>query len=330
MNAATRLGVYAAGLAVVFGAAYTTADAVVPESTVTSWTERGQDGGDGEHRDMGAGTNPPAQRGAEKATESMVQGTTLARDGYELGPITAPTRLEERTDLSFRILDDQGRVVTRFATAHERKLHLIVVRTDGTQFRHVHPVMDAGGTWSLPWSWAEAGTYRVYADFVPENPDGEDADPVTLTRSVEVAGEVDAVQPKPTRTAEVHGFTVDLTGDLVAGTGSDLTLKVSRDGKPVTTLQPYLGAFGHLVALRGGDLAYLHVHAEGDAPERGARSGPDLEFVAEAPTPGRYLLYLDFRVDGTVHTAPFVVDTAERDGSGSDSDSDSGDDGHGH
>jgi hypothetical protein len=32
--------------------------------------------------------------------------------------------------------------------------------------------------------------------------------------------------------------------------------------------------------------------------------------MAEVPTPGRYLLYLDFRVDGRVHSAPFVVDVA--------------------
>jgi hypothetical protein len=86
-------------------------------------------------------------------------------------------------------------------------------------------------------------------------------------------------------------------------------LTVTRDGEAVTTLQPYLGAFGHLVALREGDMAYLHVHPEGDEPTAGELSGPDIEFAAEAPTPGRYLLYLDFKVDGEVNTAGFVVST---------------------
>lgn len=39
-----------------------------------------------------------------------------------------------------------------------------------------------------------------------------------------------------------------------------LTLSVAKGTHPVTDLQPYLGAYGHLVALRQGDLAYLHVH----------------------------------------------------------------------
>jgi len=73
----------------------------------------------------------------------------------------------------------------------------------------------------------------------------------------------------------------------------------------VTTLQPYLGAAGHLVALRSGDLAYLHVHPMGERPA--ASSGPDIAFLAQAPSAGRYLLYLDFQVDGQVHTAAFTV-----------------------
>jgi hypothetical protein len=90
-----------------------------------------------------------------------------------------------------------------------------------------------------------------------------------------------------------------------------LTATVTKDGEPVTTLEPYLGAYGHLVALRDGDLAYLHVHPEGDEPQPGSTSGPDVEFMTEAPTPGRYLLYLDFKVDGEVRTASFVLDTGE-------------------
>jgi hypothetical protein len=59
------------------------------------------------------------------------------------------------------------------------------------------------------------------------------------------------------------------------------------------------------VALRAGDLAYLHVHPMGDEPA--AESGPDIAFMAQVPSPGRYLLYLDFQVEGQVHTATFTV-----------------------
>ena len=99
----------------------------------------------------------------------------------------------------------------------------------------------------------------------------------------------------------------------MAGSPTELTVTVTKDGKPVTTLQPYLGAFGHLVALRDGDLAYLHVHPEGDEPKPGQNGGPQVKFATDVPTAGRYLLYLDFQVDGQVHTAEFVVDAARGD-----------------
>ena len=83
-----------------------------------------------------------------------------------------------------------------------------------------------------------------------------------------------------TRTARVGDYGSSLTGDLVPGETSPVTATVTRDGEPVTDLQPYLGAYGHLVALREGDLAYLHVH-----PEE-SDAGPEIPFLAEVPSDG--------------------------------------------
>lgn len=303
MNTATRLGAYGAGLAVVFGGAFVAADAVVPASIVSNWTDEAKG------HNMNSTTGSHSGHGASGSSQAgaAVPGVTSAQGGYLLSPVVVPDAVDRTGSLSFRILAADGQAVTRFATSHEKQLHLIVVRTDGTLFRHVHPTMDADGMWSLPWDWAAAGTYRVFTDFVPET-DGA-AEPITLTRTVEVAGQFTPTAPQVTNTANVDGYTVDLTGEVAAGSSSELTLAVSKDGKPVTNLQPYLGAFGHLVALREGDLAFLHVHPEGNEPAAGEVSGPEIRFAAELPTSGRYLLYLDFQVDGKVHSAPFVVDT---------------------
>lgn len=304
MNTPTRLGTYGVGLAIVFAGAFVAADAVVPQGTVDNWTEQAQ-GHEIGSEDAGHAATGEAHGGS--ATETAVPGVASAARGFLLSPVTAPLALGEEGRLSFRIIDPDGEALTRFAASHERRLHLIVVRTDGTQFRHVHPTMAADGTWSLPWEWSAAGTYRVYADFVPET--GAGASTITLTRTVDVAGRFEPVAPEPTRTASVAGFDVELAGDVIPGAVSHLTLTVTHKGEPVTTLEPYLGAFGHLVALREGDLAYLHVHPEGEEASGGDLAGPDIEFAAEMPTPGRYLLYLDFQVEGQVHTAAFVVDT---------------------
>lgn len=311
MKAGARLAVYGAGLVVAFGGAYALADAVIPDSFVAARAGDSATGGHGEEGGRG---------GAEQETAGhALDGLSLDADGFVLSPVDAPTGVGQKGELSFRIQTAAGEPVTEFTTAHEKDLHLIVVRTDGAEFRHVHPELDTGtGTWSVPWTWGDAGTYRVYADFTPAT-DG--AEGLTLTRIVEIAGGFTPVTAATQRTAEVDGFTVALEGDLVAGESANLTISVEREGKPVTTLEPYLGAFGHLVALRDGDLAYLHVHAEGDEPQAGDTAGPAIGFAAEAPTAGRYLLYLDFQVDGEVRTAEFAIDAEH---------GDNGHDDHGH
>jgi hypothetical protein len=303
VNTPTRLGAYGAGLAVVFGGAFVAADAVVPASTVSNWTDEAK----GHNMNSTTGSHSGHGPSGSSQASAAIPGVTSAQGGYLLSPVAVPGAVDRTGTLSFRILAADGKSLTRFATSHEKQLHLIVVRTDGTQFRHVHPTMDTDGTWSLPWEWAAAGTYRVYTDFVPET-DGA-AEPITLTRTVDVAGQFTPAAPAATTTATVAGYTVDLTGEVTARASSELTFSLSKDGEPATNLEPYLGAFGHLVALRDGDLAFLHVHPEGDEPAAGDTAGPDVGFVAELPTPGRYLLYLDFQIDGQVHSAPFVVDT---------------------
>ena len=298
MNTATRLALYGAALVAVFGAAFVVAAAVVPDGVARDWTTSA------EH--AAHTTTNPTTAPAEAA--APVRGVSIAADGYALTAVVAPTRVGESGELAFTMTGPDTRPVTGFEISHDKALHAIIVASDGSNYRHVHPTMDAGGRWSLPWQWPAAGSYRVFADFVPAATGAN----ITLTSTVTVAGEVAPPAPRPLSTLdEVAGYQVTLTGDLTTAGASTLTARVSRDGQPVTTLEPYLGAYGHLVALREGDLAYLHVHPEGAAPAGPDQlSGPDVQFATAAPTPGRYLLYFDFQVGGQVHTADFVLNAA--------------------
>jgi hypothetical protein len=62
-----------------------------------------------------------------------------------------------------------------------------------------------------------------------------------------------------------------------------------------------------LVALRAGDLAYLHVHPEGTPGDGVTKPGPGVVFYAEVPSSDRYHLYLDFKHEGVVRTAAFTL-----------------------
>ena len=342
MNAPQRLSVYGVGLVALFAAAFAVAGLVVPESSVAAWSTTADDEGsagmdmqqDAEHgteQGVDTGGNGGGHSGGHsgEGETTPVRGLALEQGGLLLSPVSVPGGVGEEGTLSFSITSADGDAVTEFETEHDKKLHLIVVRTDGAQFRHVHPTMSTDGVWSIPWTWDAAGSYRVFTDFVPAAT-GEN---VTLSRTVDVAGRF-AAEPATAVSASdtTGGYTATLAGDLSATGDSMLTATIAKDGEPVTDLEPYLGAYGHLVALRDGDLAYLHVHPEGDEPVPGSVSGPDVTFMTQAPSPGRYLLYLDFKVGGEVRTAHFVLDTASGEVAPADdapADDEPADDGHG-
>ena len=84
---------------------------------------------------------------------------------------------------------------------------------------------------------------------------------------------------------------------MTAGTETTLAFAVERAGRAVA-VDPYLGARGHLVILREGDLAYLHTHADEE----------ELRFDTTFPSAGRYRAFLQFSADGEDHTAAFTIE----------------------
>jgi len=297
MRTSAKIGGFALGLAAIFAAAFAVGGAAGPSTATAAAAE----GGSIHSADPMPGMSGTGSQGP--ADPEMPGGLMSAQDGYtlQLGARSVP--LGAQTQVAFRILGPDGQPVTSYQTSHDKELHLIVVRRDLTGFQHVHPSRAADGTWSVPVDLPVAGEYRVFADFTPAGHDG-----ITLGADLAVAGSF-APQPLPaaSRTAEVDGYTVTLDGDLVAGQSSKLTLSVSTDGAPVTDLQPYLAAYGHLVALRDGDLAYLHVHPVGAPGDGVTPAGPGITFYATIPSAGDYGLFLDFQHNGIVRTASFVA-----------------------
>lgn len=291
MRTPARVGGFAVGLVAVFAAALGVGHLAGPDATPAPAPH---DGGHaaGDHGPGGtAGADVPG-------------GLQVAQDGYRLTPTTAGLTVGSATPFTFQITGPDGSAVTDYTPVHDKNLHLIAVRRDLTDFQHVHPEMTPEGTWSVPIAAAAAGQYRIFTDFQP----AARTEPLTLGIDVPAAGDYQpSALPAPTRTTTVDGYTVTLTGDLVPGTSSRLTLTVSRDSMPVTDLQPYLAAYGHLVALRDGDLAYLHVHPDGSPGDGSTAAGPEITFHTQVPSAGAYRLFLDFQHGDKVRTAAFTA-----------------------
>jgi hypothetical protein len=281
MNVVTKLAGFAAVLALAFaGAAFAGSQIDVHPGKQSAATGMGA---------MAAGADG---HGEEKMVPQPVRGLAVSEKGLtlELARNTAPQG--KPFELTFRITDRNGRTVRDFDVEHTKRMHFIVVRRDMSGFQHLHPTENADGTWSLPVTLPEAGSYRVFADFsVGEKP-------YTLADDITVDGSVRSQPlPVPAKSFDVDGLRVSLTeGATTAGTESELGFTVTRQGRPVA-VEDYLGAKGHLVALRQGDLAFLHVHPDENS----------LKFMATFPTAGSYRLFLQFKTtDGRLHTAAFT------------------------
>ena len=301
MNTALKIGGYTLGLLAVFGAAVGIGAAVTPTATSSAAMSSPTPGN---HTDMSGMTTATAAGSA-----SLPGGLMLSQDGYAFRLADRTVPAASQTPLRFQILGPDGAPVTGYQTEHDKDLHLIAVRRDLSHFQHVHPDLGPDGTWSVPLDLSAPGEYRVFADFTPTGHDGG----LVLGADLAVPGIYEPVAlPDPAAIAPVvDGYEVTVAGDLVPGQASELTLTVSKDGVPVTDLQPYLAAYGHLVALRAGDLAYLHVHPAGEPGDGVTPAGPGITFYATAPSAGDYRLFLNFQHAGVVRTAEFTLHAGE-------------------
>jgi hypothetical protein len=288
VNPVAKLAGFAAVLVLVFGSAAfagSRIDVRPGEQTAEQSDAHG----------MGA-AGDDAVHGGDAAAPQTVRGLAVSDGGLTLELARSSATAGERSDLAFRIVDRGGQTVRDFDVEHTKRMHVIVVRRDMKGFQHVHPTQRADGTWSVPVKLRKPGSYRVFADFSVAGK------AYTLADDLTVDGTVRSQQlPAPVDSVNVDGMRVTLTeGASRAGSEAELGFEVTRDGDPVA-IADYLGAKGHLVALREGDLAFLHVHPDENS----------LAFMATFPTAGKYRLFLQFKTnDGRVHTAAFTQEVS--------------------
>ncbi|MEU7848970.1 copper resistance protein CopC [Micromonospora parva] len=250
-----------------------------------------------------AGTGPHTHRGDSGTGETLATGTTVSAAGFTLQPLERTQPAGVRADYRFRIVGTDRQPATRFAVVHDKPLHLIVVGRDLSGYQHLHPTMAPDGTWSVPLTLARPGGYRVYADFSVTTANGSQQ-PLVLGVDHTVPGaHTPAVLPPAQAQAAAGPYAVSMTGTPTVGVTAPIHFQINRaDTAAPAQLERYLGAYGHLVVVREGDLGYVHVH-----PEQELVDGT-VKFWLTTPSSGRYRAFFDFQVDGKVHTAEYTID----------------------
>jgi hypothetical protein len=223
-------------------------------------------------------------------------------------------RAGEAAELRFFVRERENprEVFREFDVVHEKLLHLIVVRKDLGVFAHEHPEQQKDGTFKLRHTFPTAGTYHLFADLAPrgrgnkvllatfdvrEGKAAQKASPFALAAGAPLSKAVDsvtvsmAVEPGPPATRAQNVVT--------------FTLADAATGAPVTDLEPYLGAMGHLVLVHEDGVTYVHSHP--GEPAAGAPKNV-VPFVARFAKPGLYRAWAQFQRKGKVLTADFVLD----------------------
>ncbi|RNL61278.1 hypothetical protein EFK50_18110 [Nocardioides marmoriginsengisoli] len=231
-------------------------------------------------------------------------GTRASYVGYTLADVRFPARPGVPGTLSFQIQDDRKQPVTDFLVELTKEMHVYVVSTDLSVFRHVHPEKAADGTWTGNLTVPRPGRYRVVVEFTARD-EGGNGDQVVLgvERTLGTPGK-DVPAPPATTETTVDGTTVTITKPPTVGYEHQMELGISRDGEPAA-LGTYLGVYAHVSAFNLATGALVHMHPLGSPETRDGRS--DLTFHTGFRVPGDYRMFVQTRLSGVVRTIPMTI-----------------------
>jgi hypothetical protein len=267
--------------------------------------------------------------------------TQPERAPYELAlEVTPPApKPGEAADMLLSLTSKAIGAPPKLKLAHEKLMHLIVVRRDLGSFQHLHPELQGDGKLSVKATFPTPGEYLVFADFTPEDDEQQ-----VVRQTVTVQGSAPAAEAlapdadQPQVDGDVKAMLVTQPKPLVPAAQSVLAFRLTgaKSGKPIADLKPYLGAMGHAVILSADGQEYLHAHPLEDGGEAGPSGmegmkgtegmehgagshgaaghgravAPDpgtVTFHTEFPRPGLYKVWGQFNVGGTIRTVAFVV-----------------------
>jgi hypothetical protein len=254
-----------------------------------------------------------------KCGMALVPGDPFDTREYSLELTTTPAAVKagEPVTLTFTIRHPgTNAVITSYEVVHEKRYHLFVVSRDMEFFAHIHPEQQPDGRWMIQLALPKPGDYRILSDFLPTG-----GSPQFIGRTLETVdftGDLESQAPHLMPDVDVTKTVASVTAHLelepaplVEGQFAHLafTLTDSKSNRPVTDLQPYLGAFGHALILSEDMRDYVHSHPfeGGDTDISKGFGGPTVTFEGYMPKAGRYRAWSQFQRNGEVITIPFTV-----------------------
>ncbi|GAA4381095.1 heavy metal-binding domain-containing protein [Hymenobacter koreensis] len=235
-----------------------------------------------------------------------LEHTDLPANGktYQMKLETAPEQFKagQVVPLAFRPQEAGNEAApVPLAVVHEKKIHLIIVSKDLSQFYHEHPEYTAQGNYVVNYTFPKGGEYVLFQDYTPDGA-GHQLGRQAVTVQGPAAAPVKFSNDDMQWAQDGYQATLSFDKPLQTGTLLGMNITISKDGQPVTNLENYLGALGHVVVISEDTEKYLHVH-----PEDQADKGPRIAFNTNFEAAGRYRVFLQFNHGGRIHTGDFTI-----------------------
>ncbi len=210
--------------------------------------------------------------------------------------------------LDIRLTDWRGVPPGQLQILHEKPAHVFIVNQDLSEFQHVHPDVLQPGLLRVPVQFNSPGQHKLFLQFkTPEH--GEQ----TLSQAFQLGTATSNVPVQPMKPLipdaywpkQVGAYTFQVTGlPTRQNPMSMFQVAVTQNGRPVSQIQPYLGAGAHGVMISQDGQAFVHTHPT-SAAVNGFYQSP-LMFHARIDRPGLYKMWVQTRIDDQIHTVDWV------------------------
>lgn len=212
----------------------------------------------------------------------------------------SPERIEpgQPALLTMAVFNGFGQMITEFDILHEKRMHLVIVRDGLDIFAHHHPEILENGEFQTRLVFPVPGAYRLYVDFTPRG-----GQPSTAMNTLTVSGDPPAapvLEPYVPGQVRTQHLVADVEINQDARRHRLTFTLFDQHDAPLTDLEPYLGAMGHLVILSVSGQNYIHAHPLDNS------TGNKVTFEASFPQPGLYKAWGEFQRNGQVHDIPIV------------------------
>ncbi|HEX8234458.1 MAG TPA: hypothetical protein VF600_00730 [Abditibacteriaceae bacterium] len=285
------------------------------------------------------------------ATYDPTPGRYARHTRLEFSSVPERLRAGELSIWSVKIVDrkekdrhGQPKYVRSFVQESGNIINLVVVSDDLSYFKRFAADYKDYGHFLLQTSLPVAGTYRLYADYIPygghrevgqqviEVADSPSAPIITpavqASSSKEIGAATQGTSIQSTSTQRTSTQRVNVQADAGQGSGAvyqvelqtlpvasppatkrkmQLHFRVSdAAGNEVTELEPYFGARAQCVAISRDGGTYLHPAFKEPVP-----GNHGILFETQFPQAGTYKVWLQFQQRNAVVTAPFTITVAD-------------------